>query len=301
MRRLSRRQFAGSVGAGLLLAPFINMATRRQAQAATKQSKRILLFCYDGDEAAAVDADRNLGRDDHHLERDDPAAVGGEGERRPRRGDAERQPERRPRRLRQPHRPGVRLLRPGRHQELRRSVRRQEAGRRRDQPPDRRRCCWAPTPTTAAASRSSTAARTAATCRPSARRCRRSTPCSAAALPDGDVGLGAARASARASSTPSRPRSTALKATLGSNEKAKLDAHLDSIRQLENKLQRQPCRAGRRAARSRATPGADSALAVHGRPGRAARRTRSTRASSSTPSPATSPASPASSTATTRS
>ena len=46
MRRLSRRQFAGSVGAGLLLAPFINMATRRTAQgAAAHQSKRILLFC----------------------------------------------------------------------------------------------------------------------------------------------------------------------------------------------------------------------------------------------------------------
>ena len=45
MRRLSRRQFAGSVGAGLLLAPFINIATGRKAQAATKQAKRILLFC----------------------------------------------------------------------------------------------------------------------------------------------------------------------------------------------------------------------------------------------------------------
>jgi hypothetical protein len=46
MRRLSRRQFAGSVGAGLLLAPFINMASRRTAQAAAAhQSKRILLFC----------------------------------------------------------------------------------------------------------------------------------------------------------------------------------------------------------------------------------------------------------------
>ena len=45
MRRFSRRQFAGSVGAGLLLAPFINMATRRTAQAAVKQSKRVLLFC----------------------------------------------------------------------------------------------------------------------------------------------------------------------------------------------------------------------------------------------------------------
>jgi len=45
MRRLSRRQFAGSVGAGLLLAPFINMATRKPAQAAANKSKRILLFC----------------------------------------------------------------------------------------------------------------------------------------------------------------------------------------------------------------------------------------------------------------
>jgi hypothetical protein len=45
MRRLSRRHFAGSVGAGLLLAPFINMAMRRPAQAAARQSKRVLLFC----------------------------------------------------------------------------------------------------------------------------------------------------------------------------------------------------------------------------------------------------------------
>jgi len=46
MRRFSRRQFAGSVGAGLLLAPFINLATRRpMAQAAVKQAKRVLLFC----------------------------------------------------------------------------------------------------------------------------------------------------------------------------------------------------------------------------------------------------------------
>ena len=30
MRRLSRRHFAGSVGAGLLLAPFINLAMRRR-------------------------------------------------------------------------------------------------------------------------------------------------------------------------------------------------------------------------------------------------------------------------------
>jgi hypothetical protein len=53
-----------------------------------------------------VDADRYLGRDHQHVERDDPAAVGGQGEHRARRGDAERQPERRPRRVRQPHRPG---------------------------------------------------------------------------------------------------------------------------------------------------------------------------------------------------
>ena len=40
----SRRQFVGSVGAGLLLAPFINMGLRREAQAATHQSKRLLIF-----------------------------------------------------------------------------------------------------------------------------------------------------------------------------------------------------------------------------------------------------------------
>jgi hypothetical protein len=41
---LSRRKFAGSVGAGLLLAPFVNMGLRRQAEAAT-QAKRVLVFC----------------------------------------------------------------------------------------------------------------------------------------------------------------------------------------------------------------------------------------------------------------
>jgi hypothetical protein len=46
MRKPSRRQFVGSVGAGLLLAPFINLSLRRQAQAApANQSRRILLFC----------------------------------------------------------------------------------------------------------------------------------------------------------------------------------------------------------------------------------------------------------------
>jgi hypothetical protein len=43
----SRRQFVGSVGAGLLLAPFINprfLGLRREAQAATRQSKRLLIF-----------------------------------------------------------------------------------------------------------------------------------------------------------------------------------------------------------------------------------------------------------------
>ena len=205
MRRLSRRQFAGSVGAGLLLAPFINMATRRQAQAAAKQSKRILLFCSMGTKPSLWTPTGISGETHQHLERDDPAAVGGEGERRARRGDAERQPERRPRRVRQPHRPGLRLLRPGRHQDLRRPVRRQEAGGRRASTGRSRRCCWAPTPATAAASRSSTAARTAATCRPSARRCRRSTPCSAARCPRGRRRRRCSRA-ARASSTSSRTR-----------------------------------------------------------------------------------------------
>jgi hypothetical protein len=41
----SRRQFIGSVGAGLLLAPFINMGWDREAKAATNQSKRLLVFC----------------------------------------------------------------------------------------------------------------------------------------------------------------------------------------------------------------------------------------------------------------
>ena len=46
MRKPSRRQFVGSVGAGLLLAPFINISLRRKAQAApAHQSSRVLVFC----------------------------------------------------------------------------------------------------------------------------------------------------------------------------------------------------------------------------------------------------------------
>jgi hypothetical protein len=46
MRKPSRRQFVGSVGAGLVLAPFINLSLRRKAHAAAAhQSSRVLLFC----------------------------------------------------------------------------------------------------------------------------------------------------------------------------------------------------------------------------------------------------------------
>ncbi len=48
---------------------------------------------------------------------------------------------------------------------------------------------------------------------------------------------------------------TGLQSTLGSNEKAKLDAHLDSIRQLENKLM---ASSGVSSCTKPATPGADS-------------------------------------------
>jgi Protein of unknown function (DUF1552) len=41
----SRRQFVGSVGASLLLAPFINMGLSRKAYAGSKQAKRLLVFC----------------------------------------------------------------------------------------------------------------------------------------------------------------------------------------------------------------------------------------------------------------
>src|SRR5579871_2840775 len=41
----TRRQFVGSVGASLLLAPFINMGLSRQAYAGSKQAKRLLVFC----------------------------------------------------------------------------------------------------------------------------------------------------------------------------------------------------------------------------------------------------------------
>jgi Protein of unknown function (DUF1552) len=54
---------------------------------------------------------------------------------------------------------------------------------------------------------------------------------------------------------------TGLQSTLGSNEKAKLDAHLDSIRQLENKLM---TASGAGACTKPATPGADSTLQFMG-------------------------------------
>jgi hypothetical protein len=57
---------------------------------------------------------------------------------------------------------------------------------------------------------------------------------------------------------------TGLQATLGSNEKAKLDAHLDSIRQLENKLMSAGAAGGSGSCTKPATPGADSTLQFMG-------------------------------------
>ncbi|HTA89617.1 MAG TPA: DUF1552 domain-containing protein [Polyangiaceae bacterium] len=54
---------------------------------------------------------------------------------------------------------------------------------------------------------------------------------------------------------------TGLQSTLGSNEKAKLDAHLDSIRQLENKLM---ASSGVSSCTKPATPGADSTFQYMG-------------------------------------
>jgi hypothetical protein len=45
MSRLSRRQLLGSAGAGLLLAPFVNSGMRKEAQAAGSPVKRLVLFC----------------------------------------------------------------------------------------------------------------------------------------------------------------------------------------------------------------------------------------------------------------
>jgi hypothetical protein len=46
MRNLSRRHFVGSAAAGLLLAPFINLGLRTKARgAAANRSSRVLLFC----------------------------------------------------------------------------------------------------------------------------------------------------------------------------------------------------------------------------------------------------------------
>jgi hypothetical protein len=56
---------------------------------------------------------------------------------------------------------------------------------------------------------------------------------------------------------------TALKSTLGNNEKGKLDAHLDSIRQLENKLTTTSMPTGTACTKPTA-PGADSSLQYMG-------------------------------------
>lgn len=45
MPSLNRRHFVGSIGAGLLLAPFINMAMSHPARAAASSTKRLLIFC----------------------------------------------------------------------------------------------------------------------------------------------------------------------------------------------------------------------------------------------------------------
>ncbi len=45
MRNVSRRQILASAGAGLLLAPFFDLALRREARAAATPVKRLLLFC----------------------------------------------------------------------------------------------------------------------------------------------------------------------------------------------------------------------------------------------------------------
>ena len=235
MRRLSRRHFAGSVGAGLLLAPFINMATAPARAGRRPPVEAGPAVLHDGDEAVAVDADRDLGREHHHLERDDAAAVGGEGERRARRGDAQRQPEQRPRRVRQPDRPGLRLLRPGRHQDLRRSVHRQEAGGRGGiNRPIASLLLGANTSDNGGISQfygGATGGNLPTI----------GSPLSAfntvfgAALPPG---MSASALLARRKSILDlvKAETTTLKGSLGNNEKAKLDVHLDSIRQLENKL-----------------------------------------------------------------
>jgi hypothetical protein len=57
---------------------------------------------------------------------------------------------------------------------------------------------------------------------------------------------------------------TGLQSTLGSNEKAKLDAHLDSIRQLENKLTASSGTSGTGSCTKPTTPGADSTFQFMG-------------------------------------
>ena len=267
MRKLSRRHFAGSVGAGLLLSPFISLLGRDAPGAGGRQAGEAAgAVLHDGHLPAALDADRSRARH-QHLERDDPAALGDQGERRAGRGDAGRQPERRPRRARRPDRPGLRLL-PRAQQDLRRPVRRRQAGGRRVNRPIaslllgaehqrrrrhahvlRRRERRQPADHRLAAVGVQHRVRR----RPAPRACR-PPRCSSAA---------------RASSTPSRPRRPRCRARWARTRRPSWTCTSASIRQLENKLSRRRMPAGGTCTKPNA-PRRATAPSVHERAGRLA-------------------------------
>ena len=189
------------------------------------------------------------------------------GERRARRGDAERQPRTtataRP--TASPARGSATTARAS-GQDVRRPVRGQEAGGRRDRPADLVAASGRQHQRQRRPPRSSTAARTAATCRPSARRCRRSTPCSAAPSP-GDVGVGVAHAT-QEHPRHDQERGDELEDVSGANEKAKLDAPPGLDPAAREQARPPPCPTG--GACMKPTRRRRQHRSVHGRPGRLA-------------------------------
>ena len=130
MRRLSRRHVRRQRGRRARCSPRSSTCATRTDGAGRHQAGRSgsCMFCTMGTKPSLWTPTGISGESITTWSAMTQAAGGGEGERRAGRGDAERQPEQRPRRLGQPDRPGLRLLRPGGHQDLRRPVRGQEAG-----------------------------------------------------------------------------------------------------------------------------------------------------------------------------
>ena len=168
------------------------------------------------------------------------AAVGDGRQRRPGRGDAERQPQRRPRRLGQPHRSGASAT--TRDTASSRSPSTSSSPTswpRRGSTARSPRCCSAPTATrTAASSQFYGGANGGNLADDRLAAVAPSTPCSAPRCRPGPrPSTLLTRRQSILDTSP--PRSRPCEGTLGSNEKAKLDAHLNSIQAAGEQAERQ--------------------------------------------------------------